>query len=786
MNRTLAPMVLIAVLTFGCGSDPASTADKDAGDATTALDTTAEPQDAGETDTGSVPDIAIDAGPAFDCPGFCDAFTACAADVSTSLCVQLCQDKKTAKPAQKCLTTTADCDAFVDCMLAASLPQTTPMRSFDEGQTGIKFRDLVGDFTVPTERGDWNFKANYDGNDSYVFIFTTKGWFVTSSGVDFSGKLLADSHAVDLKKLLELAPKNTHWFFISYLDKDGTNNVAKYNAAYKAKFNQIFGNMKPLDRAWWKQRLHYVTAPAPIANQAITVPKNLGGWLGQYTQKRAPRYFAIDRYQRLRQVGLLSLVGQSKWYIQHLAYEPQYYNFEVERAKKYPTDGVKEVVLLDKTVHKAAYIDVTFPPAAEMAKYDTLEIDHAQMCKDHDQANCFEWDYIAWLKVAERPVKEGNPYAKESCTVAVKEVLAKAEVVGTCTAGANKDKSCKAAGDCPDGKCSGYKKAVLPIKPVVGDTKPCKCITPRQEEVSRAHACKWTTKPVSEKAGTCDGGANKDKSCKVDGDCPGSTCKGAKTAVTGVSGYGGCGCKTLDLDVQRWITTYRREGHWINDASHTLYHFAKGGTVRFRYKPAYPYTTTLKLRLRNTQKNGGKASGKGGGTPSEVHKLFGGGPFGKTYNDKYKPATFEIPADAKRVEIVVDVTGHGFGKDTANCSEFCNHTHHFSVKGGGGDKTYVRDQPFIGDNYGCAKQVGVGVVPNQFGTWTLGRGGWCPGQEVPLTVWDITKQAKAGSKVTISYQGMLSGKPYVPVAKNASTGGFGGRIDLKSWLMIYK
>ena len=233
------------------------------------------------------------------------------------------------------------------------------------------------------------------------------------------------------------------------------------------------------------------------------------------------------------------------------------------------------------------------------------------------------------------------------------------------------------------------------------------------------------------------------------------------------------------MDVQRWVTTYNREGRWINDASHNLYQFANGGKVRFRYKPAYPYISTIKFRLRNT--------GKGPGAASEVLPLFTGGGFNAKYNDKYEPKTVEIPADAKRVEILVDVSGHGFGKDKANCAEFCNHTHHFTVKSSeAGEKTWVRDQPYVGDNFGCAKQIPLGVVPNQFGTWTLGRGGWCPGQEIPTTTFDVTSHAKAGTKVTISYKGMLGGKPYVPEPYNSPNGGFGGRVDLKSWLLIYK
>ncbi len=785
----LPPLVAtaMAALLAACGGDDAGKATTAGSDTSTGgdvaaedivADTAAADTAAADTDATDTDDRAEDTAPAYDCAKGCAGFTACEDAVPAQLCGSLCTEAETAAGAQVCLTTTADCDSYVDCMLALKIPKPAKTRDFDQGPTGIGYRDLAGDFTIPTEKGDWNFQAHFDGNDSYIFVMTGKGWYKGSDGTDYGLKLRDDATSADLKKLLELAPKNTHWFFLGYRDQDGKDNAAAHVAAFKKKFEPALASLSPIDRAYWKQRIHFGTAPAPIANEPISVPKTIGGWLGGFTQKKAPRVFAIDRKQRLRQIGLLGLVGQAKWFIQHLAYEAQYYDFEIARDAQYPTEGVKEVVLLQDEVYKAPFIDVELPPAAEMAGYDTLELDHAQMCKDHDDTNCFEWDYLSGLKLAERPVVADNPYASTACTVAVKEVAAAAEVLGSCEGGDKAGTACKAGADCPGGSCKGYKAEVVAVPGVPGDTKACSCLTPRQETVERSHTCTWTTKPKAEAMGSCEAGDSKGAACKADADCPGSTCKGYQAEVTGVSGYGACGCKEIELDVQRWVTTYRREGRWITDISHALHYLAKGGTVRFHYKPSYPYIATLKLRLRTT--------GKGRGAAAEVVPLFEGGNFNASYNDTYKPLEVQIPKDAKRVELLLDVSGHGFGKDTANCAEFCNHTHHFTLEGSAGSKEWVRTQPYVGDNFGCAKQVPLGTVPNQFGTWTLGRGGWCPGQEIPLTIWDVSSHAKPGATVKVSYQGKLGGQPYIPVPYDSPGGGFGARIDMKSWLLIYK
>ena len=150
-------------------------------------------------------------------------------------------------------------------------------------------------------------------------------------------------------------------------------------------------------------------------------------------------------------------------------------------------------------------------------------------------------------------------------------------------------------------------------------------------------------------------------------------------------------------------------------------------------------------------------------------------------NDKYEPLEVEIPGDTQSVELVAYITGHGWGAEKANCAEFCNHTHHFTVNG----DEFMHDQPWVGNNYGCAMQVADGVVPNQYGTWTLGRAGWCPGLDVKPFVADVTSSVTPGETATLSYQGLFNGADYQP-EPSGSGKGFGANVWMNSWLVFYR
>jgi hypothetical protein len=202
----------------------------------------------------------------------------------------------------------------------------------------------------------------------------------------------------------------------------------------------------------------------------------------------------------------------------------------------------------------------------------------------------------------------------------------------------------------------------------------------------------------------------------------------------------------LRRELGRGITTYHREGRWIIDATPMLPWLAAGGARKFRWEwaPSWntqPTGTLVSLRFLKR----GTAS-----HPTEVHPLFTGGGFGSTYNDGREPITVTVPAGATRVELYAVITGHGAG--TSQCAEFCRHAHEFTVDG----QVFMKEHPDPGSLDGCAKRIEDGVVPNQWGTWWFGRGGWCPGQQVDAYRVDVTDLAKDGT-LTVTYRGLLNG-----------------------------
>jgi hypothetical protein len=132
----------------------------------------------------------------------------------------------------------------------------------------------------------------------------------------------------------------------------------------------------------------------------------------------------------------------------------------------------------------------------------------------------------------------------------------------------------------------------------------------------------------------------------------------------------------------------------------------------------------------------------------------------------------DIPPTAKKVELRSIATGHG-GVMPGTCLEFCDVGHEWTV----GGATTIQDVAKVNDSTGCMKQIDRGVVPNQSGTWWLGRNGWCPGAQVDPWTQDFTAAAKPGSTTSVGYRLLWKGKP--PTTNV-------GDIDLSAWLVIWE
>lgn len=228
-------------------------------------------------------------------------------------------------------------------------------------------------------------------------------------------------------------------------------------------------------------------------------------------------------------------------------------------------------------------------------------------------------------------------------------------------------------------------------------------------------------------------------------------------------------CEGERQEVIRWITPYARIGErqWRFEATPMLGLLQDGGEQFFRFAMRWnmnPSTWDIRFQLRN---------GDRGERPVETVTAFvGNHGFNGDYNSNWDTLEFTPPASASRVELVALITGHG--QEQGNCAEWCNHQHEFTVNGGA---PLVREFPGQVVAQRCAEAVDLGVIPGQWGNWTPGRAGWCPGLPVEPWVVDISEQVELGAVNTLDYRGMFGGQPVTESR---------GRILLSSYLVYYE
>jgi len=224
-----------------------------------------------------------------------------------------------------------------------------------------------------------------------------------------------------------------------------------------------------------------------------------------------------------------------------------------------------------------------------------------------------------------------------------------------------------------------------------------------------------------------------------------------------------------DTELARWITTYWREGRWVTDISGVLPLLRDGGRQRLRWyasrqfdpRPA-PYVASLALRFGDRRREV---------RPFETRLLFQGGALNATWAARHPPQRFTVPADTRRAELYVLVTGHG--AETSQCAEFCNHGHHFVLNG----NEHLVDFPEARSPNGCTDRVDQGVVPNQHGTWYFGRGGWCPGWDVRPVVIDVTSELRMGAENELGYTATVDNRVITSMA------GY-GNVVLTAYLVL--
>ncbi len=123
------------------------------------------------------------------------------------------------------------------------------------------------------------------------------------------------------------------------------------------------------------------------------------------------------------------------------------------------------------------------------------------------------------------------------------------------------------------------------------------------------------------------------------------------------------------------------------------------------------------------------------------------------YNGKFEslfpPLPVELAANEKGARLKVIQTGHGFGGNNDNCSEFCKKEANVKIDD---QQRYAR--------YIWRECGEIPLFP-QGGTWINDRTNWCPGMDVEAHNYELTPYLTAGEPHTVDYSMEYYNTPYV-------------------------
>jgi hypothetical protein len=270
-----------------------------------------------------------------------------------------------------------------------------PRVTFVTEGSGTGYGDLAGDFTVATTRGDWTLSEEWSGCESYVFF------------VHFPGR--TDALFATYPDLVHAeGPRNVRYFFLS----DDADPAARADLMTRiaAGIEEGFGiyELDETERAFWRARFHYVT------DRATEVVGGVGDHLRDYLawartpesivdlgdRGRAgaplPVVFGIDRAQVYDPGDNLSPSVAEDPVLGMAAFLGHFYNYRATLDRRLETEEASLVTLLDeRTTRRTFTVPATLPSAAEMAAFDTMEVDIEITCDSDNPFACSEWDRIA-------------------------------------------------------------------------------------------------------------------------------------------------------------------------------------------------------------------------------------------------------------------------------------------------------------------------------------------------------------------------------------------------------
>jgi len=264
-----------------------------------------------------------------------------------------------------------------------------------EGPYGILRHDVAEDFTLPLRDGSsWQFADEYSGCESYIFLTSAR----VNSGLDSTS-----IWERDIDQLIQKSPVNVQYFFVAARSIPEAEGEL---SAVRGKIDEALAALEPDAAASWAKRLH-------VVGKHYT---ELEGWVSTLIGGQGRGGFAIDRAQQIRMLGNFAdvkrykqaLSDAMKWpweaNLSYAAYEAQHFNYEADREAYLAGQQSPTIVTPWKgeVLKGTVETDLVLPSKAEMAAFDTLELDLTMDCADPKKAesgNCGAWDYLVHLRL---------------------------------------------------------------------------------------------------------------------------------------------------------------------------------------------------------------------------------------------------------------------------------------------------------------------------------------------------------------------------------------------------
>ncbi len=242
-----------------------------------------------------------------------------------------------------------------------------PPRAFDAEAQGLEYNRPIGELFLLTLSGSFVLSESWDGCNVYVLVPVPQ---------DF----IPDDRA---QLFLDADPNTVFVFFP--VEPDPADAEAAIRSFRDAVITPILAGLPAETSRHWEARTHFVTA----ASGSPALSAILGGLQGS-------DHAGIDQQQRLRRGGSMRIAGGNGWFpsLAHARYTARGYNYEARLAHRLAREerelgeDLKILTLLDGARAEQTdtlgeldgLVTIDLPPAAEMARFDHLEVVFREFC----------------------------------------------------------------------------------------------------------------------------------------------------------------------------------------------------------------------------------------------------------------------------------------------------------------------------------------------------------------------------------------------------------------------